>query len=140
MGSIQVLFPFISPIGIYEEKSPVFLTSCPFIGSPLISHATYVFKNGKLIKAEEVATLSVQEHYSAAMEAYQNQNWDELIHQSLIVIKNFESTPFALDGYYFLGVGYFHTEELEYANRFLTTYLKKQAAPKYFEEAIEYKF
>ncbi len=108
--------------------------------SPILSHATYIFKNGKLIKSEEFATLSVQEHYSAAMEAYQNQNWEELIHQALIVIKNFESTPFALDGYYYLGVGYFHTEELEYANRFFTTYLKKQVAPKYFEEAIEYKF
>jgi len=123
-----------------KKKALCSLLAALLLAAPSISHATYIFKNGKLIKAEEVATLSVQEHYSAAMEAYQNQNWDELIHQSLIVIKNFESTPFALDGYYYLGVGYFHTEELEYANRFLTTYLKKQAAPKYFEEAIEYKF
>ena len=110
------------------------------LAAPTLSHATYVFKNGKLIKSDEVATLSVQEHYSAAMDAYQSQKWDELIHQSLIVIKNFESTAFALDGYYYLGVGYFHTEELEYANRFFTKYLKNQVAPKFFEEAIEYKF
>ncbi len=107
---------------------------------PSVSHAAYIFKNGKLIKSEEVATLSVQEHYSAALEAYQKQNWEELIVQSIIVVKNFSSTPFAEEGYYYLGVGYFHTEELELANRFFTKYLKKQSSPKFFEEAIQYKF
>ncbi len=123
-----------------KTKALYSLVATLLVLSPALSHATYIFKNGKLIKSEEVATLSVQEHYSSAMQAYQEQNWDELIHQSLIVIKNFEATPFALDCYYYLGVSYFHTEELEYANRFLSKYLKKQASPKYFEEAIEYKF
>lgn len=115
----------------------VFLVS-PFFS--MLSEATYLFKNGKLIKSEEVATLSVQEHYGLALQCYQEKNWDELIHQSLIVIKNFSQTPFAADAYYYLGAGYFHLEEFEYANRFLTKYLKKQTAPKFFAEAIEYKF
>lgn len=110
------------------------------LSAPLATHAAYTFKNGKLIKSEEVATMSVQEHYSAAMDAYQKQNWDEVVHQSLIVIKNFASSPFAQEAYFYLGVGYFHIEEFEYANRFLTTYLKKQATPKFFEEAIQFKF
>ncbi len=107
---------------------------------PLSAHAAYTFKNGKLIKSEEVATMSVQEHYSVAMDAYQKQNWDEVIHQSLIVVKNFSLTPFAQEALFYLGVGYFQTGELEYANKFLTSYLKKQATPKFFEEAIQYKF
>ncbi len=110
------------------------------LSAPISSHAAYTFKNGKLIKSEEVATLSVQEHYGAVMDAYQKQNWEEVVHQSVIVIKNFASSPFATEAYYYLGVGYFHMEELEYANRFLGKYLKKQATPKYFEEAIQYKF
>jgi outer membrane assembly lipoprotein YfiO len=107
---------------------------------PLSAHAAYMFKNGKLIKSEEVATMSVQEHYSIAMDAYQRQNWDEVIHQSLIVVKNFSSTPFAQEALFYLGIGYFHTGEFEYANKFLTSYLKKQATPKFFEEVIQYKF
>lgn len=110
------------------------------LSAPLATHAAYTFKNGKLIKSEEVATMSVQEHYSAALDAYQKQNWDEVVHQSLIVIKNFSSSPFAQEAYFYLGVGYFQIGEFEYANRFLTTYLKKQATPKHFEEAIQYKF
>jgi outer membrane protein assembly factor BamD (BamD/ComL family) len=119
------------------KRSCLLLFLC--LGLPAL-HATYIFKHGKLIKSDEVATLSVQEHYSAALEAYQQENWDELIHQALVVVKNFESTPFSADGYYYLGVGYYHTEELEFANRCFSKYLKKQIAPKYFEEAIEYKF
>jgi outer membrane protein assembly factor BamD (BamD/ComL family) len=123
------------------KKSSLFFLLFPLLFAlPLGAHAAYTFKNGKLIKSEEVATMSVQEHYSAAMDAYQKQNWDEVVHQSLILVKNFSSTPFAQEALFYLGVGYFHTGELEYANRFLTGYLKKQATPKYFEETIQYKF
>jgi outer membrane protein assembly factor BamD (BamD/ComL family) len=103
-------------------------------------HAAYTFKNGKLIKSEEVATLSVQEHYSVAMDAYQKENWEEVVAQAVIVVKNFPSTPFAQEMLFYLGVAYFHLDEYEYANRFLTSYLKKQATPKFFEETIQYKF
>ncbi len=102
--------------------------------------AAYTLRNGKLINSDIVATMSVQEHYSAAMDAYQKSEWEEVIHQSLIVIKNFPTTPFAQDAFYYLGVGYFQIADYELANQHLTTYLKKQSTPKYFEEAIQYKF
>ncbi|MBS0603741.1 MAG: tetratricopeptide repeat protein [Verrucomicrobia bacterium] len=123
------------------KKSPLLalLFSLALI-APIGSHASYTFKNGKLIKSEEVATMSVQEHYGAAMDAYQKQNWDEVIRHSVIVIKNFASTPFATESYFYLGAAYFHTGEYEFSNRFLTKYLKKQATPKFFEEAIQLKF
>jgi outer membrane protein assembly factor BamD (BamD/ComL family) len=123
-----------------KKKFPALFLLCAFVCTPLASHAAYVFKNGKLIKSQEVATMSVQEHYSAALDAYQKQNWDEVSHHCVIVIKNFGSTPFAQEAYYYLGTSYFHLEEYELANRFFTKYLKKQGAPKFFEEAIEYKF
>ncbi len=123
------------------QKSPLsYLLFSALLFAPIASHASYTYKNGKLIKSEEVATMSVQEHYSAAMDAYQKQNWEEVIHHSVIVIKNFSSTPFAQEAYFYLGVSYFHIEEYEFSNRFLTKYLKKQATPKFFEEAIQYKF
>ncbi len=111
-----------------------------FLYASVPSHAAYIFKNGKLIQSQEAATLSVQEHYGAVIDAYQRQNWDEVIHQSVIVVKNFASSAFASEAYFYLGVGYFQTGELEFANRFLTKYLKAQVTPKYFEQAIEYKF
>jgi outer membrane protein assembly factor BamD (BamD/ComL family) len=119
---------------------PSLFLLCFLVYIPATSHAAYTFKNGKLIKSQEVATMSVQEHYSAALDAYQKQNWDEVTHHCVIVIKNFGSTPFAQEAYFYLGVSYFYLEEYEFANRFFTKYLKKQGAPKFFEEAIEYKF
>jgi len=103
-------------------------------------HAAYTVKEGKLVNKEEVATLSVQEHYSAATDAYQKKNWEELIKQALIVHKNFPGTPFAHEALFYLGVGYFHLEDCEVANKYFTSYLHKQVAPKYFEEAIQLKF
>lgn len=88
----------------------------------------------------ESKMLSVQEHYSAALEAHENENWRELIAQSLTVIKNFPATPFAHEARYYLGVGYFNTKEYQLANREFSIYLKKQTTPKYFEEAIKFKF
>ncbi|MBI2810200.1 MAG: outer membrane protein assembly factor BamD [Candidatus Melainabacteria bacterium] len=107
---------------------------------PMGLQAAYTYKNGKLMKSEEVATMSVQEHYSEAMSAFDKKNWDEVVRQSTIVIRNFGTTPFAQETYFYLAVAYFEMEEFEYANKFFTTYLKKQATPKHFEEAIQYKF
>lgn len=106
----------------------------------LPAQAAYTIKDGKLLQTHEMATLSVQEHYSLALEAFQKRSWEDLILQSTIVIKNFPESPFAAEAQYYLGIGYFHLGELEMANKQLSTYLKKQSAPKYFEEAIKYKF
>lgn len=92
------------------------------------------------MKSEEVATLSVQEHYSVMLDAFQKNSFEEAVSQALIVIKNFPNSPFAQEAYYYLGVGYFHLNECDNANRFLSAYLKKQTAPKYFEEVVRYKF
>lgn len=117
---------------------PLYLTVVCLLEPPL--HAAYTISNGKLMNTNDVATLSVQEHYSLAMDAYQDKNWEVVIRQASIVIKNFPATPFAQDAFYLLGVGYFQMRNYELANQNLTSYLKKQTTPKYFEEAIQYKF
>jgi TolA-binding protein len=103
-------------------------------------NATYTLKEGKLINTKEAATMSVQEHYSAAMESYEKKEWEELIHQCTIVIKNFPSTPFAQEAQYYMGVAYFNQEDYEIANKQFSEYLKQQTTPKHFEDAIKYKF
>ena len=102
--------------------------------------AAYTIKDGKLIQTHELATMSVQEHYSAALEALEQSHWEDLVLQSNILIKNFPESPFASIAQYYLGVGFYHLGELEMANKQLSLYLKKQSAPKFLEEAIKYKF
>ncbi len=102
--------------------------------SPL--EAAYTIKGGKLLEMAEVATMSVQEHYSAAADAYQNEKWEELVRQSVIIVKNFPASPFVHESLFYLGAGNYHLQELEQADETLSRYLKKQAACKYFEQAI----
>ncbi len=100
----------------------------------------YTLQGGRLVNNQELATMSVQEHYSAAMDAYQKKDWEELIHQAMIITKNFPSTPFANESLFYLGVGYFNLREFEESNQYFSTYLKRNATPKHFEDAIQYKF
>ncbi len=122
----KTIYPFVLSVCVFSFFSPV--------------EAAYTLRQGKLVNVKEVATQSVQEHYSAVLDAFQNAQWEEVISQSIIVIRNFPTTPFAQDVLYYLGVGYYHQGELELSNRYLTSYLKKQNTPKHFEEAIQYKF
>ncbi|HEX2580193.1 MAG TPA: outer membrane protein assembly factor BamD [Rhabdochlamydiaceae bacterium] len=105
---------------------------------PLFS--AYTIKDGKVRNVEEVATMSVQEHYGLLLEAVQNQRWEEVIQQATIMVQNFPDSPFYQESFYFLGLGFFHKEDFEIANQYLTTYLKKQTALQHFREAIELKF
>ncbi|MBS3905005.1 MAG: outer membrane protein assembly factor BamD [Simkania sp.] len=108
------------------------------LSTPLIE-AAYTFKEGKLIHSDELATMSVQEHHGAALEALHTRNWPELIRQATIITKNFPGTPFSQESYFFLGKGYLETQELDLANQYLSLYLKKQSVPKHFEEAMRSK-
>ena len=88
--------------------------------------AAYTIKNGKVMNAEEVATLSVQEHYGLLLEAVQSEDWDGVVQQSIIVIQNFPDSSFYQEAFYFISLGYFHKQNYDIANQHLTTYLKNR--------------
>ncbi len=100
----------------------------------------YTVKNGKVMNVEDVATLSVQEHHSLILEAIQAQNWQEVIRQANIVIKNFPDTPFYQESFFFLGQAFYQMHDYDISNQHLTTYLKKQTALQHFRDAIELKY
>jgi outer membrane protein assembly factor BamD (BamD/ComL family) len=119
----------------HYKKIPwlMILVCLPLIGA-------YTVKGGKVMNVEEVATLSVQEHHSLLLEAMQGQNWQEMIHQANIIIKNFPDTPFYQESFYFLAKAYFSMRDFDIANQHLSNYLKKQTALQHFRDAIELKF
>ncbi len=111
-----------------------------FLASSLCCFADYTLKDGKLVERDIASTQSVQEYHSSILKFYEAKEWRKLEKEAQVVIKNFPSTPFARDAIYFLGVAYFNLEDYEMANTHLTDYLTRQATPKYFEEAIQFKF
>jgi outer membrane protein assembly factor BamD (BamD/ComL family) len=83
---------------------------------------------------------SVQEYNSALQQAIQEERWWDVIDYADIISYNFPTTPFAQEISYTLGEAYYKLNQFEYANDCFTAYLSRAAAPKHFEEAIEYKF
>lgn len=102
--------------------------------------AAYIYKNGRLIDANEVATMTVQEHFAKGSKAYEEQNWEEASKQFSIVTVNFPSTAYGQEAFYFLGVSYYFLEEYDFANNAFSEYLAVQSNPHYFESTVEFKF
>ena len=106
--------------------------------SPLT--AAYTVKEGKIMHLDEVATLSAQEHHSLLLEAVEQEDWEGVIRQANVIVKNFPDTPFFQEAFYFLGLAHFNMQDFDLASNHLSAYLKKQTALHHFREAIELKF
>lgn len=102
--------------------------------------AAFTIKNGKVVDASSVATRSLEEHWELGARAIADDEWEEAAYQFKIITYSFPGSAHADDAYYFLGVSYFYMAEYDHANEALTTYLKCQTSPRYFQEVIEYKF
>lgn len=102
--------------------------------------AGFVLQNGKLKNADKVATLPVEGHYKQGCEAYEREDYKEAAKQFGIVTLNFEKSSYYQDSLFYLAVSEFYNGEYEFANEYLSKYLKCSGHPKHFEEAIGYKF
>lgn len=102
--------------------------------------AAIVVKDGKLLDAEKVATMSVQDHFSLGINAKNKRDWIEAATQFTIVVNNFPLTSYGIESHYHLGEALFYMQDFDYANEELSEYLKKQSNPKFFLQAIQYKY
>ena len=104
-----------------------------------ILNAAYIFKNGSLVDVKDAATLSMQEHYNLGIEALKKKDWSEAVQQFRIVTMNFPEADLSQEAFYFLGIAYYNTKDVDLANKNFTSYLQKQKNPKHFESAFRYK-
>lgn len=112
---------------------------CCFLFSISLLTSLHARENPRF-QRHQIEILSVQECYSLVLENYQNKNWKKAIEQASIILEEYPTTAFAQDVLFYLAVSYFQLEEYEKANLYFTNYLKKQMTPKFFEEALVYKF
>jgi outer membrane protein assembly factor BamD (BamD/ComL family) len=89
---------------------------------------------------QEQIEVSAQTYYTYATEAFQNENWVNVINYSKVLVKNYPSSPFTKEISYYLGVAYFNLRDFELANRYFSRYLKNEYSPRFFEESLIYKF
>lgn len=86
------------------------------------------------------APVSVNDNYSSALNAYQKKQWGQVIDHSKLIIKDFSDSAFLSDIYFLTGVAYFQKRDYEMSNYYFSQFLEKYSTPKYFEEALEFKF
>ncbi|HSW72556.1 MAG TPA: outer membrane protein assembly factor BamD [Chlamydiales bacterium] len=90
------------------------------------------------LRADEKA--SVQEYFGAMVTSSQNEEWKASIENAEAILSKFKDTPFAVDAWYYLGISHYHLGDYDVANRKLSQYLKESTSPKFFEEALYFKF
>lgn len=98
-----------------------------------------LFAKEKRPKAEYYS-LPAQDQYHEILNAFQNNDWVRLIEDCKILLATNPSTPFTSAAKYYLGVGYFNRRDFDLADKPFSIYLKEETSPKYFEDAIQYKF
>lgn len=96
--------------------------------------------NLPLIAEEKQPIESVQKYYSIASDAFEKYDWNKVIKNSLLIIRNYPESAFTKESLFFLGVAYFNMRDYEMSNKYFTKYLKDDFNPKYFEETMHYKF
>lgn len=118
----------------------LFLLSSIFLTLSTKAEAAWTISNGRLVDSNSVATMSVNEHFNLGVSSLQNSNWREAVTNFNIVSKCFPLSEQAKDANYYMGIALFNLQEFDFANKAFSDYIGAKSHPKYFIEAIEYKF
>ena len=87
-----------------------------------------------------VRSLSDEEHYSAMVSAIGRSDWWSVALHAQILAAEHPSGPYSTDTSYYLAIAHFNRRQYYLANEMLNQYLTGQAAPRFFESAIQHKF
>ena len=89
---------------------------------------------------QELPKMAGEEHFQAGMKAFEKESFEEAINHLKVVRLNFPNSSYGPEAIYHLGVSYYKVGDLELANNAFSDYLKVLITPKYFQQAIDYKF
>jgi outer membrane protein assembly factor BamD (BamD/ComL family) len=81
-----------------------------------------------------------QEEYNKATVAFQKKKWSDVKIHAKKVIDLASDSPFVTELYFYMGAAYFHQKDYDQSNYYFSKFLKEYSSPKFFEEAIVYKF
>jgi outer membrane protein assembly factor BamD (BamD/ComL family) len=108
-----------------------------FCTQPL--QAAYLFKNGHLINAKDIATKTVEEHYQNGLDALKTHNWNQAASEFRIVTINFPDASLTCEAFYYYGVALYELGEYDLADSQLKEYLLKNSSAEHLEDVYRYK-
>ncbi len=81
-----------------------------------------------------------EEDFTNLQAHYQHKNWNKIISNSTLMLKQYPESIFSKDVLFFTAVAYFHFDDPSVSNDYLTKFLEKDGNSRYFEEALKYKY
>lgn len=87
-----------------------------------------------------VKNKTAYDYYHDILNAYQTEDWKGLIGIAKALHASYDESPFNAEAYYYKGVAYYQLGDYDLANHAFSEYLRNETTPKFFEDAIEYKF
>ncbi len=85
-------------------------------------------------------TNNAQNFYSNILKAYKKENWREVLFNAKHLFEKFPDSPFAAEASYYQGVAFYAVHDYDFANKAFSLYLKNETTPKFFDEAIQFKY
>lgn len=89
---------------------------------------------------QESKTRRATDYYQDILSGNAKKNWIQVLRESKRLISGFPDSPFVSEAYYYQGIAFFELGDYDFSNDAFTKYLRNETTPKFFEEAIEYKF
>jgi outer membrane protein assembly factor BamD (BamD/ComL family) len=83
---------------------------------------------------------SEESDFSNLQALYEKKQWDVLVRSAPLMEKNYPESIFTKEVLFFAGVSYFHMDDPDLANDYLTKFLEKEGSSPHFEEALHYKY
>ncbi|MDR3624021.1 MAG: outer membrane protein assembly factor BamD [Chlamydiales bacterium] len=78
--------------------------------------------------------------YEKGCMAYNDKDWGRAVAAFVEFIHRYPNASMANDARFYLGISYFELSDYEQANKAFSAYLRDNCTPRYFEEALRYKF
>lgn len=96
--------------------------------------------NGKYCDDKFAPTMPLHEHYDQGYKQVQERNWEEGLHNFLVITTHYPESPFYSDALFYAGVCRYFLNDLELANKCFSNYLNQKTNLKHFEKVFLFKF
>ncbi|MEI8300728.1 MAG: outer membrane protein assembly factor BamD [Chlamydiota bacterium] len=87
-----------------------------------------------------VKAKTAHDFYNDILNSYQKQDWKGVVFHAKQLLTTYAESPFNAEAFYYKGVAYYNLKDYDIANEAFTKYLRNETTPKFFEDAIEFKF
>lgn len=81
-----------------------------------------------------------EEEFSDLKAEYHNKEWNKVINQSSQMLTAYPESVFIKEIYFFRAIAYYHKDDPDVANQYLTKFIEMGGSARYMEEALKYKY